>query len=120
MVPCKAWNMTAAQLPTSAHTETAEAVALALNVRPDVGLDSPQSTERLAKWGPNALPVTPPRPASRVLLAQFKGIMIVILMGAALLAALVGSVKDASVILAVVVINALVGFYQEYRAERSL
>ena len=46
--------------------------------------------------------------------------MNLILMGAALLAAGVGSLKDASVILAVVVINALVGFYQEYRAERSL
>jgi hypothetical protein len=42
------------------------------------------------------------------------------LIGAAGLAALVGSFKDALVILAVVVINALVGFYQEYRAERSL
>jgi P-type Ca2+ transporter type 2C len=112
--------MTTADWSTSAHTETADAVALALDVRPDVGLNSQQSAERLATWGPNALPVTPPRPPWRVLLAQFKGIMIVILMGAALLAALVGSVKDASVIMAVVVINALVGFYQEYRAERSL
>ncbi len=112
--------MTIGQLPTAAHTATADAVALALGVRPDIGLDSPQSAERLAKWGPNSLPATPPRAPWRVLLAQFKGVMIVILLGAALLAAFVGSVKDASVILAVVVINALVGFYQEYRAERSL
>ncbi|MEO8298814.1 MAG: HAD-IC family P-type ATPase [Burkholderiales bacterium] len=108
------------QLPSAAYTANAEAVAQALNVDPETGLTHPQCAERLATWGPNALPVTPPRPAWRVLLAQFKGIMIVILMAAALLAALVGSVKDALVILAVVVINALVGFYQEYRAERSL
>ena len=112
--------MTTGQLPTAPHTETTETVAQALDVRPDAGLDSPQSAERLARWGPNELPVTPPRSPWRVLLAQFKSVMIVILLGAALLAAWVGSVKDASVILAVVVINALVGFYQEYRAERSL
>jgi P-type Ca2+ transporter type 2C len=112
--------VTTAELPTSAHAAKASAVALALDVRPDVGLDSHQSAERLAKWGPNTLPATPPRSLWRVLLAQFKGVMILILMGAALLAASVGSVKDASVILAVVVINALVGFFQEYRAERSL
>ena len=111
---------TAAPLPTAAHTATAEALALALDVRTESGLDSRQSVERLATWGPNALPVTPPRSPWRVLLAQFKSVMIVILLGAALLAAWVGSLKDASVILAVVVINALVGFYQEYRAERSL
>ena len=112
--------MTSAELPTAAHTASAETLVLALDVRPEAGLDSAQGAERLAKWGPNALPVTPPRPPWRVLAAQFKGIMIVILLGAALLAGWVGSVKDASVILAVVVINALVGFYQEYRAERSL
>ncbi len=113
-------NLTVGELPPAAHTKRVEAVAAALNVRLDVGLDSPQSAECLAKWGPNALTVTPPRPPWRVLLAQFKGIMILILMGAALLAALVGSLKDAAVILAVIIINALVGFYQEYRAERSL
>ena len=112
--------MTTTQLPTAAHTATSDAIAAALDVRADVGLGHQQSAERLAKWGLNALPVTPPRSPWRVLLAQFKSVMIVILLGAALLAAWVGSVKDASVILAVVVINALVGFYQEYRAERSL
>ncbi len=116
----KAHAVTTAQLPTAAHTANTDAVASALDVRADVGLGHQQSAERLAKWGSNALPVTPPRSPWRVLLAQFKSVMIVILLGAALLAAWVGSVKDASVILAVVIINALVGFYQEYRAERSL
>jgi Ca2+-transporting ATPase len=112
--------VTSTELSIAAHTQSAEAVALALDVDPAIGLDGPRSAERLAKWGPNALPVAPPRSPWRVLLAQFKGIMIMILLGAALLAAWVGSVKDACVILAVIVINALVGFYQEYRAERSL
>ena len=106
--------------PSAPQIVTADSVAAALDVRPDAGLDSAQAAERLAKFGSNLLPVTPPRSPWRVLLAQFKGIMIVILIGAALLAALIGSYKDALVILAVVVINALVGFYQEYRAERSL
>ena len=112
--------MTSGELPTAAHAASAEALALTLDVRPEAGLDSAHGAERLAKWGPNALPVAPPRSPWRVLAAQFKGVMNLILMGAALLAAGVGSVKDASVILSVVVINALVGFYQEYRAERSL
>ena len=85
--------MTTGQLPTAPHTETTDTVALALDVRPDVGLDSPQSAERLARWGPNELPVTPPRSPWRVLMAQFKSVMIVILLGAALLAAWVGSVR---------------------------
>jgi Ca2+-transporting ATPase len=54
------------------------------------------------------------------LLSQFKSVLILILIGAAALAALIGNVRDAGVILAVVVINAFVGFYQEFRAERSL
>ena len=106
--------------PITAHTLTGEAVATAMEVRLEVGLTSAQALERLARHGPNRLPETPPRSPWRVLLGQFKSILILILIGAAVLAAVVGSIKDAVVILAVVVVNALVGFYQEYRAERSL
>jgi Ca2+-transporting ATPase len=112
--------MTNSNAPITAHTLTVEAVATAMEVRLEVGLTSAQALERLARHGPNRLPETPLRSPWRVLLGQFKSILILILIGAAALAALVGSIKDAVVILAVVVINALVGFYQEYRAERSL
>jgi len=102
------------------HTLDAEAVAAVLAVRPASGLSAQEALERLSRVGPNRLPQAPARSPLRVLLAQFKSILILILLGAAALAAGVGSTKDALVILAVVVINALVGFYQEYRAERSL
>jgi Ca2+-transporting ATPase len=112
--------MTPFDMPTQPHTLAAAAVATALNVLPDAGLHTTEAVQRLAQFGANVLPVAPPSPAWRVLLRQFKGVMILVLIGAAGLAALAGSVKDALVILGVVVINALVGFYQEYRAERSL
>jgi len=104
----------------SPHTMTADAVAATMQVGRDAGLTHAQALERLARHGPNILPAGVARSPWMVFLSQFKSILIVILIGAALLAALVGSRKDAVVILAVVVINALVGFYQEYRAERSL
>ena len=102
------------------HTLAAEEVAAHLGVRPNDGLTSDEASGRTAQYGPNRLPETPPRSALLVFWAQFKSILILILIGAALLAAFIGSIKDAVVILAVVVINALVGFYQEYRAEQSL
>ncbi len=86
----------------------------------DAGLSPEQIAQRKKQYGPNQLPEAPPRSAWRVFLAQFKSILIMILIGAATLAALIGNTKDALVILAVVLINATVGFYQEYRAEQSL
>ncbi len=86
----------------------------------DPGLSVAEATERLAVDGPNSLPEAKIRSGWSVLAAQFKGVMILILIGAAGLAASVGSYKDTGVILSVVIINVLVGFYQEYRAERSL
>jgi len=111
---------TSSVLVAPTHTRAAEEVAARLGVRPDNGLTPDQASARRVQYGLNRLPETPPRSAWLVFFGQFKSILILILIGAALLAALVGNVKDAVVILAVVLINALVGFYQEYRAERSL
>ena len=103
-----------------AHALAPDDVAAQLSVNPEAGLSSALAQERLAHDGPNRLAEVAARSAWSVLFAQFKGLVIIILIGAAFLAAAVGSYKDAGVIMAVVVINALVGFYQEYRAERSL
>jgi magnesium-transporting ATPase (P-type) len=107
-------TMMTTNAPVTAHTLTVEAVSSVMEVRLDVGLTSAQAPQRLTRHSPNRLPETAPRSPWRVLLGQFKSILIVILIGAAALAALVGNIKDAVVILAVVVINALVGFYQYY------
>ena len=105
---------------TAPHAQAFDALAARLEVRPDGGLSAEQVVQRKTKYGLNQLPDAPPRSAWRVFLAQFKSILILILIGAATLAALIGNTKDALVILAVVLINATVGFYQEYRAEQSL
>lgn len=115
-----ALRVTQSKEPVAPHTLDAEAVAALLAVRPETGLSAQEALERLSRAGANRLPQASARSPWRVLLAQFKSILILILLGAVVLAALIGSTKDALVILAVVVINALVGFYQEYRAERSL
>jgi Ca2+-transporting ATPase len=112
--------VTAKKAMVAPHTLTAEAVAALLEVRAETGLSAAQAAARLSQTGPNRLPQAPARSPLRVLFSQFKSILILILLAAAALAALVGSTKDAVVILAVVVINSLVGFFQEYRAERSL
>jgi Ca2+-transporting ATPase len=93
-------------MPAAPHTLDSAAVAALLNVCPETGLGSQDALERLARAGPNRLPQAPSRSPWRVLLAQFKSLLILILLGAAALAALVGSTKDALVILAVVVITA--------------
>ncbi|MGX6564807.1 calcium-translocating P-type ATPase, PMCA-type [Cupriavidus necator] len=98
----------------------AENVAARLEVRPDDGLSDQHVQQRQQQYGRNQLPEAPPRSGWSVFASQFKSLLILILVGAAILAAFVGNLKDALVILAVVVINALVGFYQEYRAEQSL
>jgi len=84
------------------------------------GLDDAEVRQRLATHGPNALPESPPRPWWRVLLRQFQSPLIYILFVAAILAASLGRAGDSVVILAVVLVNALIGMVQEGRAERSM
>lgn len=84
------------------------------------GLAAEAVAQQRARCGPNALPEPPPRPLWRTVAHQFKSPLIYILFVAALLAVSLGHHGDAAVILAVVVVNALIGAYQEGRAERSM
>ncbi|MDX1253473.1 MAG: cation-translocating P-type ATPase [Gammaproteobacteria bacterium] len=102
------------------HDLTADQATTRLAVDSGRGLTAAEADARLASHGPNRLPEKPPRPLWRLFLAQFKSLLILILIGAAVLAGAVGDVKDVVVILIVVLFNATLGFYQEYRAEQSL
>ena len=87
---------------------------------PAVGLSADLAAQRLVERGANALPEPPPRPLWRTFLRQFKSPLIYILFAAAVLAVGLGHLGDAGVILAVVLVNALIGSVQEGRAERSM
>lgn len=84
------------------------------------GLATTDADQRLAAHGPNRLSERPPRPAWLKFLDQFKSLLVIILLGAAVLAGAIGDLKDAVVIGIVVLLNASLGFFQEHRAEAAL
>ena len=101
------------------HTGTVDAALASLAASAE-GLSSAQAAERLQAFGPNRLP-EPPRPSAlRRLLRHFHNILIYVLLGSAVVTALLGHAVDTAVILAVVVANALIGYFQEGKAERAM
>jgi len=84
------------------------------------GLDSAAAARRLELYGPNRLPEAPPRGPLMRLLAQFHNLLIYVLLGAALIAGAMGHWVDTVVILGVVLVNAVIGFVQEGKAEDAL
>ncbi|MFP4208389.1 MAG: cation-translocating P-type ATPase [Wenzhouxiangella sp.] len=84
------------------------------------GLSPATAAERLERFGPNRLPDPPKKPAWARLLVQFHNLLIYVLMAAGMAALLLDHLIDAIVILAVVVINALIGFVQEGKAEQAM
>ena len=102
------------------HTLSTEAVATALDVVPARGLSEAEAKVRLLHFGENRLIEAAPRPLWLKFFDQFKNFLVIVLLFAALLAWAIGDLKDAVVILIVVLFNAALGFYQEHRAERTL
>lgn len=91
-----------------------------LQVDPAVGLSVAEATERLERFGRNELTGQETRSPWRILWEQFTSTMALILTAAALISGLVGSLKDAATIFAIVILFALLGFFQDYRAERAI
>lgn len=84
------------------------------------GLSSGVAQERLEQVGPNRLREEHRRTVGQMLFEQYRNPMIVLLLLAALVSGAIGEVKDALVILVIVVLNSLIGLIQDYRAEKAL
>lgn len=102
------------------HTQTVEAAREAQDVNPAHGLATEEAASRLTRYGENRLVEAKPRPGWLKFVDQFRNLLVFVLLVAAVLAWAVGDLKDAVVILLVVVFNAALGFYQEHRAEQTL
>ncbi|ACL71390.1 cation-transporting P-type ATPase [Thioalkalivibrio sulfidiphilus] len=101
------------------HTRTADEARAFWRTGRD-GLADDEAGQRLTHYGPNALPAPPRANALVRFLRHFHNILIYILLFAALGTALLGHWVDTGVILAVVLINTLIGFIQEGKAEKAL
>lgn len=84
------------------------------------GLSAPEAVRRLATNGPNELKEGTPISPLYMFLTQFKSLIIWILIGAAVISGLLGEWVDAVAILTIVILNAVIGFYQEFKAEKSI
>lgn len=101
------------------HSLPADKVLDALGATPE-GLANDEVQRRLAQHGPNRLPMAARRSALVRFLAHFNNVLIYVLLVAGLTTALLGHWVDTVVILAVVVLNAVIGFVQEGRAESAM
>jgi magnesium-transporting ATPase (P-type) len=101
------------------HASQADEVFRHLSSEPG-GLAANEARRRLERHGPNSLPAAERRGPLRSLLAQFENLLIYVLLAAAAVTAALGHWLDTGVILAVVPVNAVLGFLQEGKAERAL
>jgi magnesium-transporting ATPase (P-type) len=114
-----AFTPTAADHAPPWHAQSAEAVLQACATQSD-GLSEAEAARRLQQHGPNRLAEAPPVPAWQRLLRQFNNTLLIVLMLAAAVTGWMGHWVDTVVILAVVVLNAVIGFVQEGKAEKAL
>lgn len=86
----------------------------------DTGLSQAEAARRLERDGPNRLVEKGIKSPWKVLWEQLTATLVVVLIVAAVISLMLGDIKDAVAILAIVVLNALLGFRQEYRAEKAM
>ena len=106
--------------PSAWHTSPVEALTARLDTSLPGGLTAATAAARLATAGPNLITEGRQRSPGRILLDQFADVMILLLLAAAGVAGVIGEPQDTIAILAIVFLNAVLGFTQEYRAERAV
>jgi len=84
------------------------------------GLSDDEVRKRREEYGPNELQAAKQRSRMAIFLSQFKDVMILILAAAAIVSFVAGETTDAIVILTIIIVNAVIGYYQEYNAEKSI
>lgn len=102
------------------HSLSAEEVVKRLETDPESGLTWEEAGKRLEVYGPNAFEETKPPSAFKIFLDQFKSVLIIILLAATAISAALGEIVDAALIGVIVFFASLLGFVQEYRAEKSI
>ncbi|MGH7310419.1 MAG: cation-translocating P-type ATPase, partial [Candidatus Rokuibacteriota bacterium] len=102
------------------HTLPADEVARRVHTEPGRGLSGPEVVRRLAQYGPNALTETKGRSPLAIVVDQFKSLIVVLLLAATAVALALGENIEAVAILVVIILNALIGFVTEWKAEQAL
>ncbi len=102
------------------HTLSASEASELQHVDMTSGLSEEQVKRRQQRYGPNAILTKEGISVWRILLQQFSDFMIIVLIIAAIVSGLVGEPQDAIAIVVIVLLNAVVGFVQDYRAEKAL
>lgn len=101
------------------HTLSIDATLEALMTRVE-GLNSEEARRRLEEFGPNEIKEARKRTPFEMFLDQFKDFMIIVLIAAAVVSGVLGEPKDTIAIIVIVMINGIIGFVQEYRAEKAI
>ncbi len=99
---------------------SSEQVVKVLSTNLQRGLTSSEASRRLLEVGHNQICAAPKISPWRIFLGQFTDFMVLVLIGAAIVSGLLGEKEDALTIIAIIILNAILGFFQEYRAEKSL
>lgn len=102
------------------HSMDVDDVLKELETDPHRGLNDEEIKKRIEEYGYNELKQEERISPFTILLNQFKNILLLILILAIILSALVGETVDAAIIMVIVIFCAVLGFIQEYRAERAL
>ena len=102
------------------HTLPVAEVGSILQVDPQTGLRTAEAAHRAARYGPNEIPEQLRRGPWRMLLDQFTDFMILVLIAAAIISGVIGDAEDTVAIVVIVLLNGIIGFVQEYRAQRAV